>query len=330
MSGPSFSFGNQFGGRPAPQAGTPGRPQPASAQAPAAPAAQDDAVIKETTTRDFMRDVIEASRDVPVLVDFWAEWCGPCKQLTPVIEKVVRNAKGRVRLVKMNIDHHPEVAGQLGIRSIPAVIAFKNGQPLDGFMGALPESQIQQFIDKIAGPGGPSDAEQLLVEAEAALGAGDLQGAADLFSAVREVEPDNMAGLGGLIRTLVAAKEFDQAKALLGTVPAAKLADPAIAAARAQLELAEQSAKLGDPVELEARLSRDANDHDARFNLALILNAHDKREAAVDHLVEIVRRKRDWNEEAARKQLLTFFEAWGPKDEMTLYGRRRLSSALFS
>ncbi|WP_181183824.1 thioredoxin [Prosthecodimorpha hirschii] len=352
MSGPSFSFGNQFSGRPAAQ---PAEARPAAGAAPAgrpassgvtasfgaapmppaggampAPAAKGDDLIKETTTRDFMRDVIEASRQVPVLVDFWAEWCGPCKQLTPVIEKVVRNAKGKVRLVKMNIDHHPEVAGQLGIRSIPAVIAFKNGQPLDGFMGAVPESQIQSFIERVAGPVGPSDAETLLAEAEAALAAGDLQGAADLFAAVREMEPDNLAGLAGLVRTLVAAKEFDEARALIATVPAAKQSDPAVAAARAQLELAEQSAKLGDSLELEARLASDANDHDARFNLALILNAHDKREAAVDHLVEIVRRKRDWNEEAARKQLLQFFDAWGPKDEMTLYGRRRLSSVLFA
>lgn len=321
MSGPSFSFGNQYGMAPA--------PQPAAAPA-APPAAKGDDLVKDTTTRDFMKDVIEASRAQPILVDFWADWCGPCKQLTPVIEKVVRNAKGKVKLVKMNIDHHPDIPGQLGIRSIPAVIAFKNGQPIDGFMGALPESQVQSFVERLSGPIGPSDAETLLKEADAALEAGDLQGAADLFSAVREMEPDNMAALGGLVRTLVAAREFEQAKALLATVPAPKQADPAISGAKASLDLAEQAARLGDPVALEARLAHDVNDHDARFNLALIQNAVGNREAAVDHLIEIVRRKRDWNDEAARKQLLQFFEAWGPKDDMTLYGRRRLSSVLFA
>ncbi len=197
MSGPSFSYGNQY---------TPASAAPAQATAaPLSPPA-GDGLVRDTTTKDFVRDVIDASRTVPVLVDFWAEWCGPCKQLTPVIEKVVRNAKGKVKLVKMNIDHHPEIAGQLGIRSIPAVIAFKNGQPLDGFMGAVPESQIQTFIERVAGPMGPSDAETLMAEAEAALEAGDLQGAADLFSAVRELEPDHVGALGGLVRTLVAAR----------------------------------------------------------------------------------------------------------------------------
>lgn len=348
MSGPSFSFGNQFGGRPAqadkttaptaPQAAPQAAPRavpagfapgPApAAPAPSAPPGGD--LVKETTTRDFVKDVIEASRSVPVMVDFWADWCGPCKQLTPIIEKVVKNAKGRVRLVKMNTDQYPEVAGQLGIRSLPTVIAFKNGQPFDGFTGALTESQVQSFVERITGPLGPSDAETLLAEAEAALGEGDLQGAVELFSAVREMEPDNVAAVAGIVRALVVAKEFEQARALLAEVPAAKQSDPAVAAARAQLDLAEQSAKLGDPVALEARIAHDVNDHQARFDLALIHNARGEREAAVDHLVEIVRRKRDWNEEAARKQLVQFFEAWGPKDEMTLYGRRRLSSVLFS
>jgi putative thioredoxin len=321
MSGPSFSFGNQL------SASVNTKAQAAPSVTPAA--GQGD-LITETTTRDFMKDVMEASRQVPVLVDFWAEWCGPCKQLTPVLEKVVRNAKGKVRLVKMNIDQHPEVAGQLGVRSIPAVYAFKNGQPVDGFMGALPESQIQAFIERVTGPLGPSDAETLLAEAEATLEAGDLQGAADLFSAVGEMEPDNMKSVGGLIRTLVAAGDHVAARGLLDGVPAAKQSDPAISSAKAKLELAEAASKLGNPVEFEARVTHDANDHEARFQLAMILNASGEREAAIDHLIEIVRRKRDWNEEAARKQLVQFFEAWGPKDEMTLYGRRRLSSVLFS
>jgi putative thioredoxin len=326
MSGPSFSFGNQFTAQARPAAPAPA----AAAAAPAAPtAAGGEGLIKETTTRDFMKDVIDASKQVPVLVDFWADWCGPCKQLTPILEKVVKNAKGKVRLVKMNIDQYPEIAGQLGVRSIPAVFAFKGGQPVDGFMGALPESQVQQFIERLSGPLGPSDAEALLEEAEATLAAGGLQEAADLFAAVREMEPDNLKALGGLIRTLVAAKEFDAAKQLLAEVPAAKQADPAIAAAKARLDLAETEQALGDPTAFEARITHDPNDHEARFQLALILNARGHREAAVDHLVEIVSRKRDWNEEQARKQLVTFFDAWGPKDEMTLYGRRRLSSVLF-
>lgn len=326
MSGPSFSFGNQFTASAQPAA----RPAAAAqtAPTPAAPAAADG-LIKETTTREFMKDVIDASKQVPVLVDFWAEWCGPCKQLTPILEKVVKNAKGKVRLVKMNIDQYPEIAGQLGVRSIPAVFAFKNGQPVDGFMGALPESQVQQFIERLSGPLGPSDAEALLEEAEAVLTAGGLQEAADLFSAVREMEPDNLKAVGGLVRTLVAAKEFDAAKQLLAEVPTLKQSDPAITAAKARLDLAEAESALGDATEFEARLAHDANDHEARFQLALILNARGHREAAVDHLVEIVSRKRDWNEEQARKQLVTFFDAWGPKDEMTLYGRRRLSSVLF-
>ena len=342
MSGPSFSYGNNFsvsnsgaGAAPGPAkspagahpAAAPAAP-PAAAPFGAAPAGGD--LVKDTTTRDFVKDVIEASRQQPVLVDFWADWCGPCKQLTPVIEKVVKNAKGKVRLVKMNIDQHPEVAGQLGIRSIPAVIAFKNGQPVDGFMGAVPETQIQTFIERLAGPVGPSDAETLLAEAETAVTEGDLAGAAELYAAVGQMEPENLDAIAGLARIYVLAKEFEQARLTLASVPAAKAADPRIAGVKAQLELAENAAKLGDPTELEARLAHDPNDHDARFNLALILNAHGHREGAVDHLIEIVRRKRDWNEDAARKQLVQFFEAWGPKDEMTLYGRRRLSSVLFS
>jgi putative thioredoxin len=325
MSGPSFSFGNQFTAQARPAAAT---PAPAPAAAPA-PAGADAGLIKETTTRDFMKDVIDASKQVPVLVDFWADWCGPCKQLTPILEKVVKNAKGKVKLVKMNIDQYPEIAGQLGVRSIPAVFAFKGGQPVDGFMGALPESQVQQFIERLSGPLGPSDAEALLEEAEATLAAGGLQEAADLFAAVREMEPDNLKALGGIVRTLVAAKEFDVAKQMLAEVPAAKQSDPAITAAKARLDLAEAEQALGDPTAFEARIAHDPNDHEARFQLALVLNAHGHREAAVDHLVEIVSRKRDWNEEQARKQLVTFFDAWGPKDEMTLYGRRRLSSVLF-
>jgi putative thioredoxin len=299
--------------------------------APQAQAASPTAdLIKETTTRDFVKDVIEASRKVPVLVDFWADWCGPCKQLTPILEAAVYKAKGAVRLVKMNIDKYPEIAGQLGVRSIPAVFAFKDGQPVDGFMGALPESQIAAFIERITGPTGPSDAEAMIEEATLALSEGDLEGAAQLFSAAIQMEPDIVAGYVGMADVFVAARDFVKAREILARLPTGKENDPAVVGLKARIELEEQAAKLGDPTALEARLTADPADHAARFDLALIANARGMKEDAVDLLIEIVRRKRDWNEEAARKQLVQFFEAWGPKDEMTLYGRRRLSSVLFS
>ena len=314
MTGPSFTYGSPY----------------PTMKATAAPAAGGDDLVKETTTATFMKDVIDASMQVPVLVDFWAEWCGPCKQLAPAIEKVVRAAKGRVKLVKMNIDHHPEVAGQMGIRSIPAVIAFKGGQPVDGFMGAVPESQIQTFIDKVCGPAQPSSAETLVAEGQAALAAGDVQTAVECFAEAHQAEPENLDALLGLADVHVATRDLDTAKKLLLTVPAAQAKDPRVAAVQARIALAETTAALGDPVALEARLAHDANDHQARFDLALILAASGHQQAAVDSLIEIIRRDRPWNDEGARKQLLTFFEAWGPKDPATLYGRRRLSSVLFS
>mgnify|MGYP001765531404 CR=1 FL=1 len=317
MTGPSFTYGSAYPSM-----------KPVST-APAAPAG-GDGLVKETTTATFMADVVDASMQVPVLVDFWAEWCGPCKQLAPTIEKVVRAAKGRVKLVKMNIDHHPEVAGQMGIRSIPAVIAFKGGQPVDGFMGAVPESQIQTFIDKLCGPAAPSDAETLVAEGRAALDAGDVQTAIEAFARAHQAEPENLDALLGLADVHVAARDLDTAKRLLATVPAAQAKDPRVAAVQARIDLAEKTAALGDPVALEARIAHDPNDHQARFELALILSATDHTQAAVDCLIEIIRRDRPWNDEAARKQLLTFFDAWGPKDPATLYGRRRLSSVLFS
>ena len=321
MSQPTFSYGTPS------YATSFGTTKPAAPAKAAAPAGD---LIKDTTTQTYKADVLDVSRTTPVLVDFWAEWCGPCKQLAPVIEKAVTNAKGKVKLVKMNIDHHPEVAGQLGIRSIPAVIAFKNGQAIDGFMGAVPESQINQFIERLVGPLGPSDVDAILVEAEKALAANEIDAAIDLFAAAMETDPADVRGAAGMARAAVAAGELEQAKAVLSTIPADKQKDPAVAAARAQIELAEQSAALGDSAELEARIAADPNDHQARLDLAIWLAARGDRESAVDHLIESVRRKRDWNEEAARKQLVQFFEAWGPKDEMTLYGRRRLSSVLFS
>ena len=295
----------------------------------AAPAANPD-LVKETTTQDFRADVLEGSRDVPVLVDFWAPWCGPCRELTPVLERAVGKAKGKVRLVKMNIDDHPQIAGQLGIQSIPAVIAFKNGQPLDGFMGALPESQVMAFIERVAGPVGPSDAEQALEAADQALATHDYSGAAALYSGVLQTDPSNMKALGGLIRCFVALGELAQARGLFAGLTPEQEKDPAIVGARAALELASQAEQLGQPAELQQRLEANPNDHQTRFDLAIVLNGRGDRTGAVDQLLEIVRRSRGWNDEAARKQLVQFFEAWGSKDPATVAGRQRLSSLLFS
>jgi putative thioredoxin len=295
----------------------------------AAPAAGAD-LIKETTTQDFRADVLDASRDTPVLVDFWAPWCGPCRELTPALERAVTKAQGKVRLVKMNIDEHPQIAGQLGIQSIPAVIAFKNGQPLDGFMGALPESQVMAFIERIAGPVGPTDAEKTLESADQALAGNDYSGAAALYSGVLQAEPDNMKALGGLVRCFVALGELAQARGLFAGLTPEQERDPAIAGARAALELASQAEKLGQPAELEQRLQTDPNDHQTRFDLALVLNGRGDRTGAVDQLLEIVRRNRGWNDEAARKQLVQFFEAWGAADPAAIEGRHRLSSLLFA
>jgi putative thioredoxin len=295
----------------------------------AAPAAEAG-LVKDTTTQNFRADVLDASRDVPVLVDFWAPWCGPCRELTPVLERAVAKAKGKVRLVKMNIDEHPQIAGQLGIQSIPAVIAFKNGQPLDGFMGALPESQVTAFIERIAGPVGPSDAEQALEAAGGALAAHDYSGAASLYGEVLQADPANMTALGGLVRCFVGMGELAQARGLFAGLTPAQEQDPAIAGARAALELASQAEKLGQPTDLKRRLEENPNDHQTRFDLALALNGRGDRDGAVGELLEIVRRNRAWNDEAARKQLVQFFEAWGPKDPATTAGRQRLSSLLFS
>lgn len=290
-----------------------------------------DALVIDTTTRDFGRDVLEESRRRPVLVDFWAPWCGPCRTLSPIIEKAVKAANGAVRLVKMNIDDHPSIAGQMGIQSIPAVIAFVDGRPVDGFLGAIPEGQVKAFIDKVSkGAKQPPDIEGLLVEAEAHLEAGDAKQAGDLFAGARELTPDDPRPLAGLIRTAVAMGDFDSARQFLAMTPPAKVNDPGIAKARAAISLAEQAVRLGDPKKLAARIEADPADHAARFDLALIKNATGDRQSATDQLIEIMKRDRAWNDQQARKQLVQFFEAWGPKDEATIAGRRRLSSLLFS
>ncbi|MCP8938729.1 thioredoxin [Alsobacter sp. SYSU M60028] len=288
-----------------------------------------DSLISETTTQGFRQDVMAESMRRPVLVDFWAPWCGPCKQLTPVLEKVVTAARGAVKLVKMNIDEHPQIAGQLGIQSIPAVIAFKGGQPVDGFMGALPEAQVKAFIDKVAGPAGPGPVEEILEEAEAIAATGDVTGAAALYAEALEHEPGNLRAIAALAKLHLDLGDLEAAKRFLAMAPADKAGDPAIAAVRAAIDLAEQAAALGDHAELEAKLAANPADHQARFDLALALAAGGDREAATDHLVEIIKRDRAWNDDGARRQLLQFFEAWGPMDEMTVAGRRKLSAVLF-
>ena len=288
-------------------------------------------LIKDTTTQRFSADVIQESRNQVVLVDFWAPWCGPCKQLTPVLEKVVTAAAGRVKLVKMNIDDHPAVAGQLGIQSIPAVIAFKDGQPVDGFMGALPESKVREFIDKVAGPAGPdAQIEAALAAAQQALEAGGPQTAADIYHEILAVPPDNPAALLGPSETPRYTFELDAARSVLDTVPADKQSDASVAGVKARIALAEQAGKLGDAGELLRRVEADPKDHQARFDLAMLHNARGERNEAADCLLAIMKADRSWNDDGARKQLLQFFEAWGMTDEATLAARRKLSSLLFS
>ncbi len=289
-----------------------------------------DASVKDTTTQTFVKDVIEESKRQPVLVDFWAPWCGPCKQLTPILEKVVKAAKGKVKLVKMNIDEHPAIPGQMGIQSIPAVIAFVNGQPADGFMGALPESQVTAFLERLTKDRIGGEAQDLLKTAEAALAEGDAAGAAEIYAQLLAEDSANVPALAGLARSYVATGALDQARQTLAMVPEAKRNDAAVAAARAALELAEQVKTVGPVTELEQKVAANPLDHQARFDLALALNGQGRRQDALDNLIAIVKRDRKWNDDGARKQLVQFFEAWGPTDEATIEGRRRLSSILFA
>jgi len=289
-----------------------------------------DAVVKDTTTQTFVKDVIEESRRQPVLVDFWAPWCGPCKQLTPVLEKAVKAAKGKVKLVKMNIDEHPAIPGQMGIQSIPAVIAFVNGQPADGFMGALPESQVVAFLERLTKDRIGGEAKDLLKAADAAFAEGDAAAAAEMYSHLLAEDNANIPALAGLARCYVATDALDQARQTLALVPEAKRNDAAVAAARAVLELAEQAKTIGPAAELEQKVAANPLDHQARFDLAVALNGKGRRHDALEHLLTIVKTDRKWNDDGARKQLVQFFDAWGPTDEATIEGRRRLSSILFA
>jgi putative thioredoxin len=293
-------------------------------------AAAADSAVSDTTTEGFLKDVIEESKRQPVLVDFWAPWCGPCKQLTPVLEKAVKAAKGKVKLAKMDIDKHPEIPGQMGIQSIPAVIAFANGQPVDGFMGALPESQVIAFLERVTKGKVSPEEKDLLKEADAALAAGNAPDAANLYGQLLKEDSGNIPALAGLARCYVATGNIEQAKKTLALVPEAKRNDAAVTAAQAALDIAEQAKSVGPIDELEKTVAANPLDHQARFDLAAALNAKGKRAEAADHLLAIVKRDRKWNEDGARKQLVQFFEAWGPTDQATVDGRKRLSSILFS
>lgn len=291
-------------------------------------------VIKNTDTAGFKADVLDASMTMPVVVDFWAPWCQPCKQLTPLLEKVVKAAKGAVRLVKINIDENQQLAAQMRIQSIPTVVAFFEGRPVDYFQGALPESQLKRFVDKLAefgGGGAGSPVEDALEQAEALMQAGEVQAAAGIFGQVLEHDPTSTCAAGGLMKAMVQLGHVDKARAVLDSLPAEVAGDPAIASARSAIELAEAGAAGASEIgQLESALAQDPADHQARFDLAMAFYGSGNAGRAIDELLELIRRDRDWNDQTARKQLLKLFEALGPTDPLTLAARRRLSSILFS
>jgi putative thioredoxin len=288
--------------------------------------------VKDVTTADFMTEVVDASFDTPVIVDFWAPWCGPCKQLGPILERVVRGANGAVRMVKLNIDDNPEIAQQMRIQSIPAVYAFKDGRPVDGFVGAVPESQVKQFVDRLGGGrGGPSPIDEALEMAKQAAQSGDHASAGALYAQILQHEPGHPEAIGGLARALTARGDLANARQALDSAPKEAATHAEVSAARSALDLAEQAQKaMGSAGKLRARIDQNPDDHEARLELATALFGSGEREAAIDELLTLFKRDREWNEQASRKQLVKFFEAMGPTDPLTVASRRRLSSMMFS
>lgn len=291
----------------------------------------DANLIKDSTTQSFMVDVVEASKTVPVIVDFWAPWCGPCKTLGPVLEKIVREAKGKIKLVKVDIDQNPDVATQMRVQSIPAVFAFVDGRPVDGFMGALPESQIRQFIERLGKMGGRAEqVAEAVAMANQSFAQNDFDAAIAVAAQVIEAEPTQAEAYAIKARAEMALELFDAASATLDSVPENKHADAHVVSARAALELALNPVDTSALGTLSAAVASNPKDYAARLELATILNGSGDRDQAIDQLIFVIKSDRSWNEDAARKQLVSFFEAWGPKDEATLSGRRKLSAVLFS